>query len=245
MDAKPKRPRGRPRIKLPPELSRKRVTRHALHKQALGELREMIVRGELKAGEKIAEASVCEMLGISRTPLREALKLLSAEGLIELRPNRGAVIAPLRIDELTSLFEVVAGIERLAAELAAMRLTTSDIDRLRALQEEMERHFGHGDREDYFRLNQEVHSLIVSGAKNEVLSATHAWLLARAERARYLALDVQGRWLESIDEHRAILQALEDRDAERAGRLLETHIKHTGTAVLAALARQEPEKSGG
>ncbi|MGE4247966.1 MAG: GntR family transcriptional regulator [Parvibaculaceae bacterium] len=222
-------------------MARKRVTHHALHKQALNELREMIVRGDLKAGEKIAEASVCEMLGISRTPLREALKLLSAEGLIELRPNRGAAIAPLRVEELTSLFEVVAGIERLAAELAALRLTPDDIGRLRALQEEMERYFGHGDRKDYFRLNQEVHGLIVSGAKNEVLSATHAWLFARAERARYLALDVRGRWLESVDEHRAILEALEARDAEKAGRLLETHIKHTGTAVLAALARKESD----
>ncbi|BCH26629.1 transcriptional regulator [Mesorhizobium sp. L-8-3] len=211
------------------------MTFSALHAQALGTLREMIVTGELKAGERLAEAAVCDLLGISRTPLREALKLLAAEGLVELRPNRGATIAPLHEAEIAALFEAVSGIERIAAELAAKRMTPPEISRLHALQARMEEHFERGQRSAYFRLNQEIHQLIVAGAKNEVLTSTHAILLARAERARYLALDTQDRWDQSVDEHRQILKALEQGRAEDAGKLLGEHVARTGAAVSANL----------
>lgn len=237
LTASTKRPRGRPPLKKRLDGARKQVTFNALHAQALGTLREMIVTGELKAGERIAEATVCDLLGISRTPLREALKLLAAEGLVELRPNRGATITPMRAAEMTALFEAVSGIERIAAELAAKRLTPAEIRRLHALQARMEEHYVRGERSEYFRLNQEIHQRIIAGAKNEVLTSTHAFLLARAERARYLALDTHERWEQSVDEHRAILKALEDGRSEDAGRLLGEHVAHTGTAVAATLTR--------
>lgn len=231
------RPRGRPPLRRGPAKARKQVAVSALHAQALSALRDMIVTGELEAGERIAEASVCELLGLSRTPLREALKLLAAEGLVELRPNRGAIVTPMRALEISALFEAISGIERIAAELAAARLTASDIRKLHALQARMEAHFERGERDDYFRLNQEIHCLIVAGSKNEVLTSTHGWLLARAERARYLALCTHERWEQSVDEHRAILKALEDRRSEDAGRLLCEHVAHTGSTVSKALNR--------
>lgn len=230
-----KKPRGRPPLRRPAESGRRKATFSALHTQALGTLREMIVTGELKAGERIAEAAVCDLLGISRTPLREALKLLAAEGLVELRPNRGATITPLRADEIAALFEAVSGIERIAAELAALRMTDAEIRRLHALQTRMEEHFERGERPSYFRLNQEIHQFIVKAAKNDVLTSTHAFLLARAERARYLALHSPERWQQSVDEHRAILKALEEKRAEDAGKLLGEHVAHTGAAVFAGL----------
>lgn len=235
VSAPTKKPRGRPPLRRPPERGRKKATFSALHTQALGTLREMIVTGELKAGERIAETAVCDLLGISRTPLREALKLLAAEGLVELRPNRGATITPLRAGEIAALFEAVSGIERIAAELAAKRMTPAEIRRLHALQIRMEEHFERAERPAYFRLNQEIHQLIVTAAKNEVLTSTHAFLLARAERARYLALDTDERWKQSVDEHREILKALEEGRAEDAGNLLGEHVAHTGTAVSAGL----------
>lgn len=160
-----RRPRGRPRIEGALDGRKRSIAQPALHEKAVGTLRDLIVRGELKAGERIAESAVCDALGISRTPLREALKLLAAEGLVELRPNRGAIITPLRAPEMTALFEAVSGIERFAAELAATRLGKTEIKRLHALQTRMENCFETGDRDAYFRLNQDIHRLIVAGQR--------------------------------------------------------------------------------
>ena len=216
-----------------------RVPRTGLHEQAAKKLRALIVRGDLLPGEPLLEVGLSEALGISRTPLREALKQLAAEGLVEIRLNRGAVVAPLRREELSELFEAVSGIERCAAELAAQRMTTSDVQRLEALQKRIERHRDRGELNAYFEINQQIHSTIVDFARNGVLKASHEALLARAERARFFALSAQGRWDESVREHRQILAALKARDAERAGRLLGQHVRRTGETVAEALTNKE------
>ena len=105
------------------------------------------------------EVELSGLLGVSRTPLREALKLLAAEGLVELRLNRSAVVAPVRCEEIAELFEAVSGIERIAAELAAVRMTARDLQRLRDLHERMERFHEAGELRDYFDLNQQIHEL--------------------------------------------------------------------------------------
>ena len=214
-----------------------RVPRTGLHEQAAKKLRTLIVRGDLSPGEPLLEMGLSEALGISRTPLREALKQLAAEGQVELQLNRSAVVAPLRRDELTELFEAVSGIERCAAELAAMRMTASDLERLDALQMRIERHHGRGELRDYFEVNQQIHSAIVGFARNSVLKASHDALLARAERARFFALSADGRWDESVREHRQILAALKARNAERAGRLLGQHVRRTGEIVADRLTK--------
>jgi DNA-binding GntR family transcriptional regulator len=216
-----------------------RVPRAGLHEQAARKLRALIVRGDLSPGEPLLEVGLSEALGISRTPLREALKQLAAEGLVELRLNRGAVVAPLRRDELIELFEAVSGIERCAAELAAHRMTASDLQRLEALQKRIERHHSRDELRDYFEANQQIHSAIVGFARNSVLKASHEVLLARAERARFFALSADGRWDESVHEHRQILAALKARDGERAGRLLGQHVRRTGEIVADTLANKE------
>ncbi len=216
-----------------------RVPRTGLHEQAANKLRTLIVRGGLAPGESLLEVGLSEALGISRTPLREALKQLAAEGLVELRLNRGAVVAPFRHDELAELFEAVSAIERCAAELAALRMTVQDVERLEALQARIERHRERGELRDYFEVNQQIHSSIVGFARNSVLKASHDALLARAERARFFALSTHGRWEESVREHRQILAALKARDAERAGRLLGQHVRRTGETVAETLANRK------
>ena len=215
-----------------------RVPRSGLHEQAANKLRILIVRGDLAPGEPLLEVGLSQALGISRTPLREALKQLAAEGLVELRLNRGAVVAPLRLDELAELFEAVSAIERCAAELAAIRMTEQDVDRLEALQTRIERHHGRGELREYFEINQQIHSTIVSFARNSVLKASHDALLARAERARFFALAADGRWDESVREHRQILAALKARDAVQAGQLLGQHVRRTGEAVGETLTKE-------
>jgi DNA-binding GntR family transcriptional regulator len=215
---------------------RLRVPRTGLHEQAATRLRILIVRGDLAPGEQLLESGMSEALGISRTPLREALKQLAAEGLVELRLNRSAVVAALRRDEVAELFEAVSGIERCAAELAAKRMGARDVERLEALQERIVWHHGRGELRDYFEVNQQIHSAIVGFAGNSVLKATHDVLLPRAERARFFALSVLGRWEESVREHQEILSALKAGDAERAGRLLGRHVRRTGEIVAATLS---------
>ncbi|BBB99486.1 DNA-binding GntR family transcriptional regulator [Bradyrhizobium japonicum] len=214
---------------------RLRVPRVGLHEQAAARLRTMIVRGELAPGQSLGEADLSDALGISRTPLREALKQLASEGLVELRLNHSAVVAPFRRAELAELFEAVSGIERCAAELAALRMEPEDFERLAALQDKIEWHHGRGELRDYFQVNQQIHSAIVGFARNAVLKATHEALLARAERARFFALSVLGRWDESVREHQEILAALKRRDAARAGQILAHHVRRTGEIVAETL----------
>ena len=227
----PKRPRPVTAL----QRRRLRVPRTGLHEQAAARLRLLIVRGELRPGQTLGEADLSDALGISRTPLREALKQLATEGLVELRLNRSAVVAPFRREELEELFEAVAGIERCAAELAAKRMDARDIERLEALQDKIEWHHGRGELREYFEINQQIHSAIVDFARNAVLKTTHEVLLARAERARFFGLSVLGRWEESVREHQEILAALRDGDAERAGRLLGRHVRRTGEIVADTL----------
>jgi DNA-binding GntR family transcriptional regulator len=208
-----------------------RVPRAGLHEQAASRLRALIVRGDLAPGQPLLENELSDALGVSRTPLREALKQLAAEGLVELRLNHSAIVALLRHDELIELFEALSGIERCAAELAAIRMVARDVEQLEILQGRIEWHHGRGEMREYFELNQQIHRAIVGFARNGVLKATHDILLPRAERARFLGLSVLGRWEESVRDHREILDALKARDADRAGQLLGHHVRRTGEVV--------------
>lgn len=195
----------------------------------------MIVYGQLPPGSDIGEAGLSEALGMSRTPVREALKLLAVEGLVELRSNRGALVMPVRTEDIPALFEVAAGIERFGAELAASRATAADLAGLRQLQEIMEQHHSSAAIAAYFDLNQKIHRAIIAAARNDVLTATHDMLFARVERVRFLALSSQPRWDESVREHREVLAALESRDARRAGQALAEHVVHTGERAMELL----------
>ena len=234
--------RGRPR--------KARLTRHAtvprigvanLHELVFRELRTMIVQGVLAPDAVVIETELCERLGVSRTPLREALKLLAVEGLVELRQNRSARITPLRVEETVELFEALGAVERCAAEFAAARMTMSQIDKLSEMQAEMELHYTNGRLEEYFAVNHAIHMFIVTGSGNRALIGTHQWLLARAERARFVALRSQPRWTESVEEHRGILEAITARDSAKAGALLAAHVSHTGDQITRHFAAPDAE----
>lgn len=216
-----------------------RLVRSGLHEQAAIRLRSLIVRGDLPPGEPLVEADLCDALGVSRTPLREALKLLAAQGLVELRLNRSAIVAPIRREEIQDLFEAVAGIERIAAELAAVRMTARDHEKLASLQERMERHHDAGELREYFALNQQIHEFIIASSRNGALKSTHEGLMARVERARFFALSSRERWDESVEEHRQVMRALAARDSDKAGRLLAHHVMRTGQVVDDALGVED------
>ncbi len=203
---------------------------------AVARLRRMIVNGHLGPGAPLFEPQLGDILRVSRTPVREALKILAAEGLVELRRNRSAIVAPLDIRELADLFEMETGIEGFAAGLAAERIRAGELQRLARLQQRMETGHASGARDVYIRVNQDVHRLIVASARNAVLLETYERLLARLQRARNLALATEGRADESIREHRAILGALEAHDGAAASLLMARHVARTGEIFFASFA---------
>jgi DNA-binding GntR family transcriptional regulator len=209
--------------------------REPLPAQAVDRLRDMIVEGDLAPGARVIEAELCEQLGISRTPLREALKVLASEGLLELLPHRGARVTEVTARDVGELFEVIAALEGLAAEFAARRMSERDLERLCSMHERLERYHAARRRHDYFRVNHKIHHLIVALAGNGILTTTHARLLAQARRGRYLAILSNERWDEAMREHVDLMAALEACDAARAGAIWRSHTARTGEVVRAAL----------
>lgn len=201
-------------------------------------LRRDIVSNRLPSGLPLVESHLVERLGVSRTPIREALKLLAAEGLVDLRRNRAAIVAPLDPVDLAHLFEVEEAIESFAAGLAAERISPLDIARLERLQVRMEAAEAAGDRDGYIRLNQRIHLVIIAASGNPSLVKTHERVLGGLHRARNVALATEGRVEESIREHREILEALRGGDRDTAYRAMARHVARTG-AIVAEVCRRD------
>lgn len=203
---------------------RKPIPRRTLHDELVERLREMIHAGELQAGQKIPEKALCEQFQVSRTPLREALKVLAADGLVRLTPNRGASVAELTLKDLEEVFPIIASLEGLSGELACARIDDAGIAAIRAMHEEMAGHYASRNLPEYFRLNQGIHRAILQAAGNASLAAVYDNLAGRISRARYVANMSPQRWQRAMAEHDGILAALEQRDGERLGRLLREHV---------------------
>jgi DNA-binding GntR family transcriptional regulator len=212
-----------------------------LHESVVERLRNMIVEGDLAAGERLHDANLAATLQVSRTPIREAVKLLATEGLVDLLPGRGARVSDFSIDDIKQLFEVVAGIERNACELAAERMTDSDLQKLQRLHDRMARHHAAGERQPYFKLNHEIHLAIVAASNNAILRGIHTSLMTRARRARYAALSSQGRWVEAMAEHERLMGALAAHDSRRAGEIMHQHDLGTAHSIVMSLRLLAPE----
>ena len=217
---------------LQPRYAEAGLLRISLHHELTDRLRDMIVEGRLAPGMKVPEKELCLQLGVSRTPLRESLKVLACEGLILLSPNRGASVALLTRQEIIEIFPILGALEALAGALACERVAPSDIERLTSLQKEMVGHFAEDNLPAYFKCNQAVHAAILEIAGNAALRVVHNSLSLRIRRYRYAANLTRTRWREAIDEHQRILDALSRRNASEISRLLRMHFEHKLTAAL-------------
>jgi DNA-binding GntR family transcriptional regulator len=205
--------------------------RPPLTQRVADRLRDMIVQDRLRPGERIRERDLAERLAVSRTPLREALKILATEGMVTLAPNRGAVVADLQPDEAHDLLQVLAVLEGLAGELACSRATPDDVDEIKALHYEMMAAYARKDRLEYFKINQRIHLAIVAASRNVGLMETHDRINARLYRIRYRSNLRNRKWHTAIEEHQAILDALVDRDCARLGEVLRNHLGSTWAKV--------------
>lgn len=156
-----------------------------LSDQIANRLRDMIVQNELAPGDRVREREVCKTLQVSRTPLREALHKLSTEGLIELIPNRGAVVTQPSAEEIADMLQVLGVLEAFAGERACDLISDTEIAEIKALQYEMLAAFSRQDRLQYFKLNQKIHLAIVKAAQSNTLLSLHTRLNARLYRIRY------------------------------------------------------------
>jgi DNA-binding GntR family transcriptional regulator len=205
----------------------------SLHGGLLEALRELINHGDLAPGIRVPERELCVRFSISRTPLREALKVLAAEGLIQLLPNRGARVATLDDSHLTELFEVIGILEAEAGRLACIRMTDAAIAEVQALHYRMYAHFLREELPEYFALNQAIHQAILDGSTNSVLIATHRNLAGRIVRARYMSNRLRpDRWKAAINEHELILDALVHREADRLASILSRHLANKRDIIL-------------
>lgn len=205
-----------------------------LHEEVVGRIRAILLDGEIPPGARIPERELCERLQISRTPLREALKVLAAEGLVQLLPHRGSRAAKLTDKDMRDLFEVCQGLEALAGELACERISEAGIGEIAAAHEEMVRHYSEGDLIQYYRGNRAIHEAIVSAAGNPALTGLYASVTARIRRARYVTPMTPQRWALAVKEHEAILNALQRRDGAGLSHILRTHLRHKREEVLQA-----------
>lgn len=212
-----------------------RLRRLSLYEVVAERLRTMVLEGELSPGSRISEKQLCEAFEVSRTPLREALKVLANEGIVELLPNRGARVTKVDPREVHDLFEVMVELESLSGRLLASRASDADIDEIRTLHERMLAHYRRQERREYFRVNQRIHRRLTEIAGNRVLLEQQEQLTLKITRARYAANLQLGRWDESMREHEAILAALEARDAEALSAAMAAHMRYTGDAVLQGL----------
>jgi DNA-binding GntR family transcriptional regulator len=214
------------------------ISRRPLHEEAVDRLRDLIIQGRLAPGARLNERVLCQQLGISRTPLREAFKVLATEGLVELLPNRGAIVAGLDPTRLEQTFAVMGALEALAGELACGNATVQQLDDIRALHYEMLAAHARGDLAGYFRHNQAIHLKLAEASGNPVLAHAYRQLNANVRRARYMANLSRERWDAAVREHEAILSALLARDAPRLKRLLAEHLGSKLASVLGALAER-------
>lgn len=199
-----------------------------LHGELLAALRDFIVEGHLEDGARIPERALCERFNISRTPLREALKVLAAEGLIELLPNRGARVRELSQADLHEVFDVMGGLESLAGRLACERISDAEFAEIERVHHEMYHFYLRRDIHGYFRCNQAIHQMIVAAAGNALLASTYAGLAGRIRRVRYAAnLAKDGdRLSEAMREHEAILDALRRRAGSELSDILFLHLRN-------------------
>ncbi|RUT28865.1 GntR family transcriptional regulator [Arsenicitalea aurantiaca] len=197
--------------------------RGQLHIQTVGRLREMIMNGVLPPGARLREVQLCGALGVSRTPVREALRTLAAEGLVDLLPNKSVVVARLRAPDIVHLYRVFGALEGLAGELACARVTADEIAEIGRLLSEMVDLHAKADRTGYMAINHAIHRRVVEISANPILEAQWRTLLPRVERARALANLDRDRWSAALFEHSKMFAALAGRDGPLLNRLTREH----------------------
>ncbi|CCV09393.1 putative transcriptional regulatory protein,GntR family [Mesorhizobium metallidurans STM 2683] len=212
-----------------------RVQRTVLHETIVNHLRDMIIEGDLAPGTRLHEGQLGEQLGVSRTPLREAIKYLASEGLVELVPSRGAVVKRFGAREVQDMLTVLQAMEELAGRLACDLASDAQVAAIRATHDEMIRCYETKDRMQYYKLNQQIHSMIVALSGNTTLIDIHGTLQTRLKRIRFVGHEGPENWAAAVAEHNEMIAALELRDKDRLSKILGCHLQKAWERVRSIL----------
>ncbi|MFO8240487.1 MAG: GntR family transcriptional regulator [Dissulfuribacterales bacterium] len=207
------------------------IKKKTLHEEIVETLRDMIMTGELKEGEKINENELCVSMGISKTPLREALRVLSAEKIIKLVPNKGSYVSKPTIKEIKEMFDVMSVLEGICARTATEKMTDNDYIRVEQFHEKLEENFQRRDQKNYIKFNNLYHTFLQKLAGNETCNQIINGLRQKILLYRFKSLNLPGRFEKSIQEHRQLLKIFRDRDPEKAEILIKAHLKNQSDAV--------------
>jgi DNA-binding GntR family transcriptional regulator len=211
------------------------VVRHTLHDDLVGRIRDMIIEGQLEPGARIHEGQLGQALGVSRTPLREALKFVASEGLIDLVPGRGGVVRQLTPRDVRNMLDVLIALETLAGRLACEKATDAQIADVRRLHDRMMSFYAERNRLEYYKLNQAIHTAITALSDNEFLASTHDAIQSRLKRIRFIGNEAPANWDGAVGEHEEMVGALERRDGDALAEILTRHLQETWTRVRSIL----------
>lgn len=218
------------------------IPRTSLHEQVAHRLRQMLVEGHIAPGAKLNERELSELLRVSRTPLREAIKMLAAEGLVELLPNRGAIAVCLSEADVLNTFEVMAGLEGLSGELAAQRITDAELAEIQAMQFEMMAAYTRRDLSAYYTLNARIHNAINAAARNPVLATVYNQVNARLQALRFRSNQDGEKWKRALKEHEQMVEALQARDGGAMRDVLLGHLRNKRDVVLEQLREMQAKQ---
>ncbi|MDE2618191.1 MAG: GntR family transcriptional regulator [Burkholderiales bacterium] len=218
-----------------------RVVHNSLHEQVADTLRQQIFGGQLAPGSFVDEITLCERLEISRTPLREALKVLTAEGLVRHEPRRGCFVNEVTEQDLDEIFPVIALLEGRCAHEAALHASDADLEALEVLHDRLQKAARSKRIVDYYESNFAIHEAIITLANNRWLAQVIADLRKILKLARLQQLHAPGRLEQSLSEHMAVFAALRARDGEGAEAAMRTHLTRQREA-LRELARQQKSR---
>ena len=211
------------------------IVRAPLHVQVAERLRLLIDSGELAPGTRLNENELCQNMGVSRTPLREAIRSLATEGLVELQPNRGAIVSVVSQDDVTEILPIMASLEGLGGRLAAAHMQTDQIKEIRQIHNQMVTHYQKNEVTEYFETNRLIHELITEGSGNQTLVDTINSLSAKVQRARFSAQMTRESWAKAVSEHEEMINALEARDPNKLEAILIQHVETKRTTILGSL----------
>ncbi len=203
-----------------------------LRERILETIRDAIISGALKPGEKVAEPELAERFGISRTPIREAFRQLESEGYLTVIPRKGAVVVSFSQRDVEEFYAIKSILEGYAARRACEKLSDREIQRLEGINEKLRTLAEDGDIKHFFKVHNDFHELFIKAADNDKLTDLIASLVGKFQRLRVASLSLPGRMRVSVDEHEKIIDAFRARDAEKAEKLVRKNAEYGGKVLM-------------
>jgi len=212
---------------------KKYIEKHlTLREKILETIRDAIISGTLKPGEKVAEPDLAERFGISRTPIREAFRQLESEGYLTVIPRKGAVVVSFSERDVEEFYAIKSILEGYAARKACENLSPREIEKLQAINDRLRQLAAEGDVKHFFKVHNSFHELFVKAADNEKLTEMITGLVGRFQRLRIASLSVPGRMDFSVGEHQKIIDAFKNKDAELVEHLVRGNAEYGGKVLV-------------